>query len=85
MDVECDSELNDTQYEEIDNSDTIRPYMYEPIPRERDEDFLMTLIFRFLLLLLFNDNRMFWERVKYFVFSFPTVKMQDPMGVNFQR
>ena len=84
MDVECDSELSDTHYEEIDNFDTIRSYMYEPILRERDEDFLMTLIFRFLLL-LFNDNRMFWERVKYFVFSFPTVRMQDPVGVNFQR
>ena len=43
----------------------------------------MTLVFCFLL--LFNDNRMFWEKVKYFVFSFPTVRMQDPMGVNFQR
>ena len=81
MDVEYDSELCDTDYEEIDDSDTIRPYMYEPIRRERDEDIL---IFRFFLL-LFNDNGMFWERVKYFVFSFPTVRMQDPMGVNFQR
>ena len=45
MDVENDSELCDTYYEEIDDSDTIRPYTYEPIRRERDEDFLMTLIF----------------------------------------
>ena len=81
MDVEYDSELSDTDYEEIDDSDTI--YMYESIRRERDEDFLMTLIFRFLL--LFNENRMFWEKVKYFVLSFPTVRMQDPMSVNFQR
>ena len=43
MDVEYDSELSDTDYEEIDDSDTIRPYMYEPIRRERDEGFLMTL------------------------------------------
>ena len=81
MDVEYDSELSNTDYEEIDDSDTI--YMYEPIRRERDEDFLMTLIFRFLL--LFNDSRMFWEKVKYFVFSLPTVRMQDPMGVTFHR
>ena len=81
MVVEYNSELSDTDYEEIDDSDTI--YMYEPIRRERDEDFLMTLIFCFLL--LFNDNRMFWEKVKYFVLSFPTVRMQDPMSVNFQR
>ena len=45
MDVEYDSELTDTDYEEMDDSDTIRPYMYEPIRRERDEGFLMTLIF----------------------------------------
>ena len=81
MDVEYDTELSDTEYDETDDSDTIRPYMYEPIRREKDEGFLMTLIFRFL----YNDNRMFWEKVKYFVFSFPTVRMQDPMGVNFQR
>ena len=84
MDVKYDSELSDTDYEEIDDSDMIRPYMYEPIRRERDEDFLMTLIFR-VFFLLFNDNRMLWEKVKYFVFSFPTVMMQEPMGVNFQR
>ena len=47
MDVKYDSELSDTDYEEIDDSDMIRPYMYEPIRRERDEDFLMTLIFSF--------------------------------------
>ena len=81
MDVEYDSELSDTDYEGIDDSVTI--YMYEPIRRERDKDFLMTLIFRFLL--LFNDNRMFCEKVKYFVLSLPTVRMQDPMSVNFQR
>ena len=81
MDIEYDTELSDTEYEETDDSDTIRPYMYEPICREKEEGFLMTLIFRFL----YNDNRMFWEKVKYFVFSFPTVRMQDPMGVNFQR
>ena len=81
MDVEYDSELSDTDYEEIDDSDTI--YMYDPIRRERDEDFLMTLIFLFFF--LFNDNRMFCEKVKYFVLSFPTVRMQDPMSVNFQR
>ena len=46
MDVEYDSELNDTDYEEIDDSDMIRPYMYEPIRRERDEGFRMTLIFQ---------------------------------------
>ena len=45
MDVEYDSERSDTDYKEIDDSDTIRPYMYKPIRRERDEDFLMTLIF----------------------------------------
>ena len=44
MDVEFDSELSDTDYEEIDNSDTIRPYMYEPIRRERDEDFVKRLM-----------------------------------------
>ena len=38
MDVEYNSELSDTEYEEINNSDMIRPYMYEPIRRERDED-----------------------------------------------
>ena len=76
MDVEYDSELSNTDYEEIDDSDTI--YMYEPIRRERDEDFLMTLIFRFLL--LFNDSRMFWEKVKYFVFSFPTFKNAGSNG-----
>ena len=81
MDVEYDSELSDTEYEEIGDSDTIMPYIYEPIRREKDESFLMTLISVFL----YNDNRMFWETVKYFVFSFPTVRMQDPMGVNFQR
>ena len=81
MDVEYDSELSNTDYEEIDDSDTI--YIYEPIRRERDEDFLMTLIFRFLL--LFNDNRMFWEKVKYCVHSFPTFRMQVPISVNFQR
>ena len=87
MNVENDSELSDTDYEEIDDSDTTRPYMYEPIRRERDDDFLMTLIFRFFFffLLLINYNRMFWEKVKYFFFSFPTVRMQDPIGVNFQR
>ena len=46
MDVEYDGELKDTDFEEIDDSDTIRPYMYEPIRRERDEDFLMTLTFQ---------------------------------------
>ena len=45
-DVDYDSELSDTDYEEIDDSDTIRPYMYESIRRESDEGFLMTLIFR---------------------------------------
>ena len=44
MDVEFDSELSDTDYEEIDNSDTIRPYMYEPIRRERDEGFVKRLM-----------------------------------------
>ena len=81
MDVEYDTELSDTEYDETDDSDTIRSYMYQPIRREKDEGFLMTLIFRFL----YNDNRMFWEKVDYFVVSFPTVRMQDPMGVNFQR
>ena len=81
MDVEYDTELSDTEYDETDDSDMIRPYMYQPIRREKDEGFLMTLIFRFL----YNDNRMFWEKVEYFVVSFPTVRMQDPMGVNFQR
>ena len=58
MDVEYDTELSDTDlYDETDDSDTIRPYMYKPIRREKDEGFLMTLIFCFL----FNDNRMFWE------------------------
>ena len=38
MDVEYDSELRDTEYEEIDDSDTIRPYMHEPIRRVRDKD-----------------------------------------------
>ena len=56
MDVEYDSELSDTDYEEIDDSDTIRPYMYEPIRTERDESFLMTLSVFFFL---YNDNRMF--------------------------
>ena len=79
MDVEYDTELSDTEYDETDDSDMIRPYMYQPIRREKDEGFLMTLIFRFL----YNDNRMFWEKVEYFVVSFPTVRMQDPMGVNF--
>ena len=51
MDVEYDSELSDTDYEEIDDSDTIRQYMYEPIRRERDEGFLMTLIFRFFCIM----------------------------------
>ena len=46
MDVEYDSELSDTDYEEIDDSDMIRPYMYEPIRRKRDKGCLMTLIFR---------------------------------------
>ena len=60
MDVEYDSELSDTDYEEIDDSDTIRPYMYEVIRRERDEGFLMNLIFRFFFFFFFyNDNRMF--------------------------
>ena len=44
MDVEYDSELSDTEYEEIDDSDTIMLYIYEPIRREKDESFLMTLI-----------------------------------------
>ena len=52
MDVEYDSELSDTNYEEIDDSDTIRPYMYEVIRRERDEGFLMNLIFRVFFFLL---------------------------------
>ena len=56
MDVEYESELSDSDYEEIDDSDMIRPYMYEPISREIDEGFLMTLIFR---VFLYNDNRMF--------------------------
>ena len=81
MDVEYDTELSDTEYDETDDSDTIRPYMCKPIRREKDEGFLMTLIFRFL----YNDNRMFCEKVKYFVVSFPNVRMQDPMGVNVQR
>ena len=46
MDVEYNSELSDTDYEEIDNSDMIKPYMYELTRRERNEGFLMTLIFR---------------------------------------
>ena len=57
MDVKYDSELSDNDYEEIDDSDTIRPYMYKPVRRERDEGSLMILIFRGVF--LYNDNRMF--------------------------
>ena len=50
MDVEYDSELSDTEYEEIDDSDTIMLYIYEPIRREKDESFLMTLISVFCIM-----------------------------------
>ena len=38
MDVEFESDLSNTEDEEIDDSGTIRPYMYEPVRRESDKD-----------------------------------------------
>ena len=38
MDVEYHSNLSNIEDEEIDDSSTIRLYMYKPIYRESDED-----------------------------------------------
>ena len=38
MNIEYDSDLCEIEDEEIDSSGTVRPYMYETIRRESDED-----------------------------------------------